>query len=172
MLTPSIYMLQVYDRALSSGNTTTLFMLTLLVLFMFTIMALMDYARGIIIIRLGNQFDNALSPVLYTAACESNLVKRSPNAGQAISDLAVIRQFVTGPALFAVFDSIWFPVYIGVIFLFNTWLGLFSLSGAFVLLALAFINEKITRQLLNEAGGYALVSNHQANSTLQCAETL
>ncbi|SAD76030.1 Lipase secretion B [Enterobacter cloacae] len=172
MLTPSIYMLQVYDRALSSGNTTTLFMLTLLVLFMFTIMALMDYARGIIIIRLGNQFDNALSPVLYTAACESNLIKRSPNAGQAISDLAVIRQFVTGPALFAVFDSIWFPVYIGVIFLFNTWLGLFSLSGAFVLLALAFINEKITRQLLNEAGGYALVSNHQANSTLQCAETL
>jgi ATP-binding cassette subfamily C exporter for protease/lipase len=172
MLAPSIYMLQVYDRALSSGNTATLFMLTLLVLFMFTIMACLDYARGIVIIRLGNQFDNALSPVLYTAACESNLVKRSPNAGQAINDLTVIRQFVTGPALFAVFDSIWFPVYIGVIFLFNTWLGLFSLSGAFVLLALAFINEKATRQLLNEAGGYALMSNHQANSTLQCAETL
>ncbi|WP_265094653.1 type I secretion system permease/ATPase [Enterobacter cloacae] len=172
MLAPSIYMLQVYDRALSSGNTTTLFMLTLLVLFMFAVMALLDYARGIVIIRLGNQFDNALSPALYTAACESNLVKHSPNAGQAISDLTVIRQFVTGPALFAVFDSIWFPVYLGVIFLFNTWLGVFSLSGACLLLALAFINEKTTRQLLNEAGGYALISNHQANSSLQSAETL
>ncbi|MEN8464548.1 hypothetical protein AAH476_08215 [Enterobacter cloacae subsp. cloacae] len=65
MLAPSIYMLQVYDRALSSGNTTTLFMLTLLVLFMFAVMALLDYARGIVIIRLGNQFDNALSPALW-----------------------------------------------------------------------------------------------------------
>ena len=172
MLSPSIYMLQVYDRALSSGNTTTLFMLTLLVLFMFAVMALMDYARGIVIIRLGNQFDNALSPALYTAACESNLVKRSPNAGQAISDLTTLRQFVTGPALFAVFDSIWFPIYIGVIFLFNTWLGVFSLLAALLLLSLAIINEKMTRQLLNEAGSHALFSNHQMNSTLQHAETL
>ena len=84
-------------------------MLTLLVLFMFAVMALLDYARGIVIIRLGNQFDNALSPALYTAACESNLVKHSPNAGQAISDLTVIRQFVTGPALFAVLIPFGFP---------------------------------------------------------------
>ena len=172
MLTPSIYMLQVYDRALPSGNTATLFMLTLLVVFMFAIMALMDYVRGIVIIRLGNQFDNALSPALYTAACEKNRVKRSPNAGQAISDLTTLRQFITGPALFAIFDSVWFPVYVGVIFLFNTWLGLFSLAGAFLLLGLAFINEKMTRTLLNEAGSHALFSNHQANSTLQNAEIL
>lgn len=172
MLTPSIYMLQVYDRALTSGNSSTLFMLTLLVLIMFTIIALIDYVRGIVIIRLGNQFDNALSPALYTAACEKNLVNRSSNAGQAISDLTTLRQFVTGPALFAIFDSIWFPVYVGVIFLFNTWLGFFSLLGALFLLGLAFINEKITRALLKEAGSHALFSNHQANSTLQHAETL
>lgn len=172
MITPSIYMLQVYDRALPSGNTATLFMLTLLVIVMFTIMALMDYVRGLIIIRLGNQFDNALSPALYAAACESNLVKRSLNAGQAINDLTTLRQFVTGPALFAIFDSIWFPVYISLIFLFNTWLGLFSLAGAFILLGLALTNEKMTRRLLNAAGSHALFSHHLANSTLQNAEIL
>lgn len=172
MLAPSIYMLQVYDRALSSANTTTLFMLTILVLFMFTVMALLDYARGIVIIRLGNQFDNSLSQALYTAACESNLDKHSPNAGQGISDMTTLRQFVTGPALFAVFDLVWFPVYISVIFLFNIWLGVFSLLAALLLLCLAIINEKMTRQLLNDAGRHALFSSHQANSTLQQAETI
>ncbi|WP_279022772.1 type I secretion system permease/ATPase [Gibbsiella quercinecans] len=172
MLSPSIYMLQVYDRALPSGNTTTLLMLTLLIIFMFAMMALMDYVRSMVIIRLGNQFDNAISPILYTAASESNLNSHSPNAGQAISDLTTLRQFVTGPALFAVFDSIWFPLYTGVIFLFNPWLGFFSLTGAFVLFALAIANEKMTRQLLNEASSLALLSNHQANSTLQHAEVI
>jgi len=165
-------MLQVYDRALPSGNTTTLLMLTLLVVFMFAMMALLEYVRSMVVIMLGNQFDNTLSPLLYSAACESNLNTGSPNAGQPIGDLTTLRQFVTGQALFAIFDSIWFPVYTGVIFLFSPWLGFFALTAAFLLLALAVANEKMTRQLLNEAGSLSLFSNHQANSTLQHAEVI
>lgn len=172
MLSPSLYMLQVYDRALTSGNTTTLLMLTLLVLFMFSVMSLMDYARSMVVIRLGNQFDQAISPALYTAACESHLHQKSLNAGQEIGDLTTVRQFVTGTALFALFDAVWFPVYIGVIFLFNPWLGCFSLMGALLLLGLAVINEKITRQWLSEAGSLAMFSHHQASNTLQRADVL
>lgn len=172
MLAPSIYMLQVYDRALPSGNTTTLLMLTLLVLAMFTTMALLDFTRSMVIIRIGNQFDNALSPTLYDTASKNNLKNNGPGASQSIHDLTTLRQFITGPALFAVFDALWFPVYMTVIFLFNTWLGFFSLTGVFFLLSLAFINEKLTRRLLNEAGSLALFSSHQANRSLPQAEVV
>jgi len=172
MLSPSIYMLQVYDRALTSGNMTTLLMLTLLVLFMFAMMALIDYIRSMVVIRSGNQFDQIIAPALYSAACDRNITHNSLNAGQELGDLTTVRQFLTGTALFALFDAIWFPLYVGIIFLFNPWLGVFSLMGALLLLVLAAINEKITRQGLNEAGSLALFSHQQANSALQRADVI
>ncbi|ALI04108.1 lipid A ABC transporter ATP-binding protein/permease MsbA [Pseudomonas sp. FW306-02-F02-AA] len=172
MLVPSIYMLQVYDRVLSSQNETTLVMLSLMVVGFFAFIGLLETVRSFIVIRIGSQLERRFNLRVYQAAFERNLFKGEGNAGQSLGDLTHIRQFVTGPALFAFFDAPWFPVYLFVIYLFNVWLGVFATVGAVLLIGLAFLNEAITKKPLGEAGGYSQRSTQLATSHLHNAETI
>ncbi|OCQ50757.1 Type I secretion system ATP-binding protein PrsD [Photorhabdus australis subsp. thailandensis] len=172
MLVPSVYMLQVYDRVLPSGNEITLLMLTLITLGMFAMMGMLEYIRSMIVIRIGSQLDMKLNNRVYTASYESNLKNGTTDAGQMLNDLANIRQFLTGNALFAFFDAPWFPIYLLVIFLFNPWLGLLSLVGALVLIALAVLNQWVSRQPLSEANKLALRSASLASTNLRNAEVI
>lgn len=172
MLVPSIYMLQVYDRVLPSGNEITLLMLTLIMLGMFGMMALLEYARSMVVIRIGSQLDMRLNSRVYTAAYEENLKNKSAEAGNMLNDLTNVRQFLTGNALFAFFDAPWFPIYLLVIFLFNPWLGLFALIGSLLLVALAVINEMVSKKPLSEASKLALQSGSLASTNLRNAEVI
>jgi len=172
MLVPSIYMLQVYDRVLSSQNTTTLAMLSLMVVGFFIFIGTLETVRSFIVIRIGSQLERRFNQQVYRAAFERNLFSGQAHAGQALGDLTLIRQFVTGPALFAFFDAPWFPVYLAVIFMFSPWLGLMATAGALLLIALAWINEVMTRQSLGRASLYSLQSSQLATSHLHNAETI
>ena len=172
MLVPSIYMLQVYDRVLSSQNTTTLAMLSLMVVGFFIFIGTLETVRSFIVIRIGSQLERRFNQQVYRAAFERNLFSGQAHAGQALGDLTLIRQFVTGPALFAFFDAPWFPVYLFVIYLFNTWLGVFATAGAAVLIALACVNEVMTRKSLSQASVYSQQSSQLATSHLHNAETI
>jgi ATP-binding cassette, subfamily C, bacterial exporter for protease/lipase len=172
MLAPSLYMLQVYDRVLTSRNETTLLMLTVLMLGAFLLVASLDAVRSFMLIRVGARFDMELNKRVYTAAFEQNLKLAGGNAGQALNDLTNIRQFLTGNALFAFFDAPWFPIYLIVIFLFEPTLGLFALVGTAVLVALAYVNERITRKPLGEANTMAIASSTLATNNLRNAEVI
>jgi ATP-binding cassette subfamily C exporter for protease/lipase len=172
MVAPSIYMLQVYDRVLSSQNETTLVMLSLMIVGFFAFIGLLEAVRSFIVIRIGSQLERRFNLRVYQAAFERNLFKGEGNAGQALGDLTHIRQFVTGPALFAFFDAPWFPVYLLVIYLFNVWLGVFATAGALLLIALAWLNESMTKQPLAEAAACSQQSSQLATSHLHNAETI
>lgn len=172
MLVPSIYMLQVYDRVLSSQNETTLVMLSLMVVGFFAFIGLLEVVRSFIVIRIGSQLERRFNLRVYQAAFERNLFKGEGNAGQSLGDLTHIRQFVTGPALFAFFDAPWFPVYLFVIYLFNVWLGVLATAGALLLIALACLNEYMTKKPLGEAAGFSQKSSQLATSHLHNAETI
>ncbi|MNH01719.1 type I secretion system permease/ATPase [Pseudomonas sp. JV241A] len=172
MLVPSIYMLQVYDRVLSSQNETTLWMLTLMVVGFFVFIGALEAIRSFIVIRVGNQLEQGFNLNVYRAAFERNLRQGDGQAGQALNDLTQVRQFVTGPALFAFFDAPWFPIYLAVIFLFNVWLGVLACAGALLLIALAVLNERLTHKPLVEASGFQQQSTHLASSQLHNAESI
>ena len=172
MLAPSIYMLQVYDRVLSSQNETTLVMLSLMIVGFFAFIGLLEAVRSFIVIRIGSQLERQFNLRVYRAVFERNLFKGEGNAGQALGDLTHIRQFVTGPALFAFFDAPWFPVYLLVIYLFNLWLGVFATAGALLLIALAWLNESMTKKPLGEAAACSQQSSQLATSHLHNAETI
>ncbi|HDS6400198.1 TPA: type I secretion system permease/ATPase [Morganella morganii subsp. morganii] len=154
MLVPSVYMLQVYDRVLPSGNEMTLLML-MLTLIMAGLLALtggLDYLRNMLVIRMSNQFDLALNTRVYDAAFQAKL-HRTPGhlPLQAQTDLMILRRFITGNGIFAFLDLPWFPLYLLVIALFNPWLGLFACGGAVVLIALALLNERLSGPPLTAA---------------------
>ncbi|PWB35957.1 type I secretion system permease/ATPase [Pseudomonas sp. SDI] len=172
MLVPSIYMLQVYDRVLSSQNETTLWMLTLMVVGFFIFIGVLEGIRSFIVIRVGNQLEQRFNANVYRAAFQRNLRQHDGYAGQALGDLTQLRQFVTGPALFAFFDAPWFPIYLAVIFLFNVWLGVLACAGAALLVVLAVLNERLTHTPLVQAGNLQQQSAHLAGSHLHNAESI
>ncbi|WMW81085.1 type I secretion system permease/ATPase [Undibacterium cyanobacteriorum] len=172
MLVPSLYMLQVYDRVLQSRNELTLLMLTLLMLGAYLLMNALEFIRSFALIRVSAKLDMQLNKRVYTAAFEQNLKKAGGNAGQALSDLTQIRQFLTGNGLFAFFDAPWFPIYLAVIFMFDFWLGVFALVGVIVMAALAYANEVVTRKPLAEANGMSVVAGTMATNNLRNAEVI
>ncbi|RZI43631.1 type I secretion system permease/ATPase [Herbaspirillum sp. HC18] len=172
MLVPSIYMLQVYDRVLPSRNEITLLMLTLIMLGAYLFMSALELVRSFVLVRIGAKLDMQLNKRVYTAAFEQNLKRSGGNAGQALSDLTNIRQFLTGNALFAFFDAPWFPIYLLVIFLFEPTLGIFALVGTAILVVLAYINEKVSKKPLSEANALAIASSTLATNNLRNAEVI
>jgi len=172
MLVPSLYMLQVYDRVLASRNELTLVMLTVLMLGAYLLMVGLELVRSYVLVRVGAQFDMKLNKRVYTAAFEQNLKQSGGNAGQSLSDLTTLRQFLTGNALFAFFDAPWFPIYLAVIFFFEPALGWFALGGTLILVVLAVVNERITKAPLGEANGMAIAANTMATNNLRNAEVI
>ena len=171
-LAPSLYMMQVYDRVLNSRNETTLIMLSLITLGAFAVMAWIEQIRAQVLVRLGNQVDDQLSPRVFTASFERNLRGRAGAAGAAMNDLTQIRQFVTGNGLFAFFDMPWTPIYILVVYFFHPVLGAFVLFGAVVSFLLAWLNERATKQGLAEANQAAMMGSSFATSNLRNAEVI
>jgi len=172
LLVPSLYMMEVYDRVLSSRNEFTLLMLTLMIVGLYVIYSALDVIRGHAVIEMGKKIDSKLNLRTYTAAYEQNLKQRGGNASQALNDLSTIRQFVTGPSLYAFFDAPWFPFYLIVVFLFNPWLGVFSTVCTLILIIVAVVNEKITHEPLSKASIISVQSSNLAGNNLRQAEVL
>lgn len=172
MLTPAIYMLQVYDRALVSRNVTTLTMLTLLVIGLFMLMSALEMVRTRVLIRVGNFLDMDLNRRIFSAAFERNLSRAGGNPAQVLQDLAQVRQFLTGNGLFAFFDAPWTPIYLLVCYLIHPLLGLVTLIGSLILVGLAYLTEKATQKPLAEANQAALSSASYANNNLRNAEVI
>lgn len=172
MLAPALYMLQVYDRVLGSGNAMTLLMLTLMVVGLFALMGMLDWVRSLLVIRLGSQLDMALNGRVFAATFEANLNHPQQSNVQPLNDLTQLRQFATGNGLFAFFDAPWFALYLGVIFLFSPWLGLLALCGALLLLGLAWLNQRLCRAPLAEASRLSIAASQQAGANLRQADAI
>ena len=171
-LTPSIYMLQVYDRVLASRSEFTLVVLTLLIIGLYALMAFLENFRSAVLIRVGNALDEVLSKRVFTAAFERNLRMGSGNAAQAMSDLTQLRQFATSNGLFAFLDAPWFPIYLIVIYFFHPWLGAFSLVAAILLAAMTVISDRSSKAPLAESNQAAIAANQYVNSNLRNAEVI
>tara|TARA_R110001583_G_scaffold50521_4_gene157742 strand:+ start:6388 stop:8157 length:1770 start_codon:yes stop_codon:yes gene_type:complete len=172
MLVPPLYMLQVYDRVITTRSQETLLMLTLVVVFLFMVMGGLELMRSRILVRIGNKLDVQISQRLYSAMFKRSLMMPGKPSAQPLNDLTTLRQFLSGNGLFAFFDAPWVPIYIGVLALFHPWFGLFALGAGIILATLAIINEVTTKSLLNDANSQHVMSQDLANSNLRNAEVL
>lgn len=173
MLVPTFYMLQVYNRAVSSGSTSTLLMLTLIMVILMMTMGALEWTRSRLMIRISDKLDVLLSREVYRASFRRALESGGTDASaQSMNDLTGLRQFSTGNGLFAFFDIPWLPVYIGVMYLLHPWYSLVAIASAIVLLGLAMVNEKFTSHVLTEANKQNLASNLHTTKNLRNAEVV
>jgi len=173
MLTPVIYMLQLYDRVLSSRSEETLAMLTLIVVAIFITQGALEWVRSQILVRVSTKLETLLNKRLFVIAYKKSLYTGGQQAnGQPLDDLTSLRQFLTGNGLFAFFDAPWLPIYIALMFLFHWSYGWVAIFAATILIVLAIINEKSTHKVLNEANSLAAQGRALVNKNLRNAEVI
>jgi PrtD family type I secretion system ABC transporter len=156
MLTGPIYMLQVYDRVLGSRSVETLVALTALVGFLYGMMAILDFARGRIMGRVGARFQARLDRRVFDAVLRKSATHPDQGTATGLADLESVRRLMTSPVLTAMFDMPWTPIFLAGIWIFHPWLGILALSGGALLVAIAVINQITTRQPARDANSTAV----------------
>ncbi|MFC3206376.1 type I secretion system permease/ATPase [Aquamicrobium soli] len=149
-LAAPIYMLQVYDRVVSSGSETTLVMLTVALLAALAALAGLDTVRARVLNRVGVRLDRLLAGRVVSAMVEK--FGGMAFGAQLLRDFDAFRQFITGTGIHAIFDLPWAPIYILVIFLLHPLLGFFALGSVVVLVVMMLANEWLVREPQAEAG--------------------
>ncbi len=173
MIVPSIYMLQVYDRVVATGNLSTLLMLTLIVVMLFITMAALEWVRSQILVKVSTRLEMLLNRRLFRIAFKQSLFSGGQQATtQPLDDLTGLRQFLTGNGLFAFFDAPWMPVYLALLFLFHPWFGWYSIFTAILLCIVAAITEKATTKIISEANNVAMVTRGALGRNLRNAEVI
>jgi ATP-binding cassette subfamily C protein EexD len=172
MLVPSIYMLQVYDRVMSSQSVETLLLLTLIVIVLFITMGLLEIVRSRILVRIGNRMDLELNSHLFDVIFHLARFNPGKASAQPVADLTKIRQFMTGNGVFAFFDAPWFPIYLFVMYLFSPWFALFTVFAAATLFTITLINEKTTKKALANANTMHAQAQNYINKNVANAEII
>lgn len=173
MLVPVIYMLQVYDRVVSSGSYSTLAMLTLLMVALTAALGGFEWVRSMILIAASNRIEKNLRRRVSDATFKRALLTGGElSNSQPLSDLSSLRQFLTGNGVFAFFDAPWFPIYVFVMFMFHPLFGYAAIFAGIVMVALAYTTEKVTSKKLQDASSQSNWINNQINGTLKNSEVI
>ena len=151
MLTPTIYMLQLYGRVMKSGSELTLLMVTLFLILFYVVMAFAEWLRSRILVRAGVRLDEALNSLVFKASFEAYLNRSRQNVLEAFSDLTNIRQFLTANGMIAFFDTPWTPVYIAVIFMLSPVLGWLSILFAVIQLLVTWQTHRLSVREIESA---------------------
>ena len=156
MLTGPLFMLQVYDRVLSSGSVPTLVVLAVLTFSLYCFYGLLDYLRSRILLRTGQFVDTRISHMVFRISTAAPVLI-GPKAAKLrpVQDLDTIRQFLSGPGPSALCDSPWMPFYLVIVYLFHPILGLVGLVGALIIILLIALNEWMSREPAKEAAAGA-----------------
>ncbi len=170
MLTGPIYMLQVYDRVLGSRSVETLVALSVLVLFLYTMMGLLDYARGRIMGRVAARFQSRLDRRVFDAVVRISALEPDENTETGLRDLEAIQRLMASPVLMAGFDIPWTPFFLAGIWVFHPWLGSLALAGGIVLVAIALINQRVTRRPTGRSNMASVAAEKIANQIRNEAE--
>ena len=171
-LAPALYMLQIYDRVLTSQSTATLVALTALVFGLFVVTGLLEGVRSGVLARLGEALEDNLSPRVYRAMFTQQLRTPSNQPSQPLWDLQQLRQFFGGTGLQSFLDLPWLPIFLVTIFLLHPVLGWFVLLGASVLLITAVLAEHLARAPLSQANQWSLAAHGSAASQLRNVEVI
>ena len=151
MLTGPLYMLQVYDRVLLSRSMSTLVALTILMAGLYMFMGLLELIRSRVLIRVGNQIENELSERTFGIWMKQGGYGHLGARVRPLDDLTSVKTFLSGPALGAIFDMPWVPLFIAVIWMLHWTLGVTALIGAIIIFIIAALNEYTTRKVLIES---------------------
>ena len=171
-LSPTVYMLEVYDRVVNARSGMTLAMLTVVVVLCYAVMEILEKVRGAMMRAAGVQLDEKLSERVYNAMFQGFLKRHVSGGTQVLNDLKLVREFLFNPALLAVLEAPVALVALALIFAINPLLGWSAVVGALAQMGVAYMNERAPRKPLNEANRSAAAAQQFAEASLRNAHVM
>ena len=156
-LAPTLYMLQVYDRVVPTAGKTTLLFVTLALALALLTLSLLDMIRNRLLVRASQRLDAILAPRILTQMMAAD----SGVAAQSMRDFDSVRTVMASPAIAAIFDAPWTPVFLAVAFMLHFWIGIMAIVAAALLVTLAWLNQRATQKHM-EVATSAMASAHNS----------
>ena len=172
MLVAPVYMLQMYDRVLTSASYETLIALTFVAVFLLACFGLLDWIRQRLMARIALLLNFEVQDDVLAGVFQGSLQRFRQSADQPVRDLDSVRQFISSPPAIAFFDAPWAPVFIAVIFLIHPWLGVMAIFSALFILTLALLTEWTSRGPYRSASEHAAESHRFVEGSLRHADVL
>lgn len=170
-LSSPLFLLQIYNRVITSGSIPTLLVLLAALLVALSVMGMLDAIRTRVLIKAAARLDRLLSMRLFQAVLDLPLATGAQvRTAQSFRDLDTFRSAMAGPAAQLFFDLPWSPLFLIVLFLLHPLLGLIGAVGAALLLFLTWVNDRLTREGAAEASAAAQRSYAFADSIARCAD--
>lgn len=169
-LAPSLYMLQVYDRVLPTGGLLTLVLLSVVLVASLGVLAILDAVRARLLARAALRLER----LACDAVIAENMRARREGVTPAATtrDIDTLRQGVSSPAAVGLLDIPWTPLFIAICFVIHLWVGMLALGGAFLITALALVNERASRGALSQLSTKAAKFYVAHDGDLNAAETI
>ena len=165
-----IYTNQIYSRVLTSHSGATLIVLTLGAAFVFLVSGILDHFRTQVLINFGVAFDRKLASSTFAALFDLVVRRKGGSHAQALRDLDTVRSMISGNGTAVLFDVPWIPVFIGILFIIDPWIGVLTLLGGIVLLILAFLQDRATHSALKQQSAASIKSYSFTDAALRNAE--
>lgn len=167
-----IYTNQIYSRVLSSHSGATLIVLTVGAVFVFLVSGILDHFRTQVLINFGVAFDRRLASNTFAALFELVVRRRGGAQAQALRDLDAVRSMVSGGGIGILFDLPWIPLFMGILFLIDPWIGVVTLLGGVMLLILAVLQDRATHGALKKQSEASIRSYSFTDAALRNAEVV
>jgi len=167
-----LYMLQIYDRVISSRSEITLWAITGIALFLLVVYGALEGLRARILVRCGNIFNARVATPVFNAIQATNIHRPGAANAQSLKDVDTIRDFFAGTGLVTLADLPWFPVFVLGAFILHPWFGYIAIFGGIVVLALTLANARLTQKPLQEASEAGLRANQSAQAIFANAAVL
>jgi len=172
LLAPSIFMLQVFDRVLSTRSVETLLMLGILALATLVMMGVLDHYRARTLAGIGIALEQRHGPRLLSQLMAASVRNSGRGYLDGMRDLSTLRAFLGGPGVVALCDAPWTLVYLVIIFLFHPALGLMACVCTALLVGLALLNQRLTRSTLLQLRDATQHTGRLVDGMLRNAETV
>jgi len=172
MLSTPLYSMQVLDRVLSSYNTNTLLMLTLVIIMAQLLQACIQGGRAFAASRMGSWFESRLSEIVFKNAIRIANQSRAHANSQQLRDLQTIKTYLTSPSLIGIMDVPWAIIFLIVLFILHVWIGSLALVGGIIIVSVAFFADRSTRKLIEQNNERYIQSMKYVDQATRNAEVI
>jgi len=172
MLVPALYMLQLFDRVITSRSSETLLLLTIAAVIALAIMAALDSLRARLLAVAAAGLDRQLGPQVLEGVVAQAARLGGSDYAIGLRDARTLRGFLVSPGILGLFDAPWLPLFLVVVFLMHPLLALVGLAGAAGMILLAALNERFTRRPLERAQAEARRASRFVEAGVRNAEVI
>ncbi|HEX3160978.1 MAG TPA: ABC transporter transmembrane domain-containing protein, partial [Pseudolabrys sp.] len=171
-LASPIYVEQIFDRVMYSRNVNTLLVLALIVTFLIAIYAVLEFVRKKALGRLGNAIDERLSRMIFETAHRSGKVGAAARAPSTLADFNMVREFLSGNMLVAMFDALWSPLFIVVMTVVAWWFGIIAMAMIVLTAVIAVLNHRLTKADVGRYQQLSMKSQEFGQAVARNSETV